>query len=97
MQTRFDLVFSYWIFVWFLLYNFKFVTYNPKFVLMLGIIENIIVFILMLILGSNYTTLFYFIIINLCIKIWPYYTIRKTYITYKDIYASVILFSIYYV
>jgi len=95
MQKRFDLVFSYWIFFWFLLYIFKFVTYNPKFMLILGLIENLILFIFMVYYGSNYKTLVYFIIINLFIKLLPYYSIRKTTIQYRDIYASLVLFLIY--
>jgi hypothetical protein len=37
---RFDLVFSYWIFAWYLLYMAKIIKYSPKLVIVLGIIEN---------------------------------------------------------
>lgn len=42
---RLDYVFSYWIFAWYLLYIAKITKYNPKFVLILGIIENSFTFI----------------------------------------------------
>ena len=32
MNLRFDLVFSYWIFIWYILYICHIVEYSPKFV-----------------------------------------------------------------
>ena len=45
---RADLVFSYWIFVWYLLYIFKVTSYNPKLYLLLGLIENLAYLFLMI-------------------------------------------------
>ena len=39
-RYRFDLVYSYWIFAWYLLYIFKIIPYNPKLVLIIGVVEN---------------------------------------------------------
>ena len=95
MQKRFDLVFSYWIFIWALLYKLKITKYNPKLLLLLGIAENMVVLVFMILFNSSYTNIFYFIIINIFIKIIPYYQLRKTRITYDDIYASIVVFLIY--
>ena len=92
---RIDLVFSYWIFIWYLLYAIHIVKYNPKFAIIIGIIENIFMFLTMIYFGSSYETLFYFIIINIFIKLIPYYTLIKTSITYNDIKVTLLLFLIY--
>ena len=95
MLYRIDLVFSYWIFVWYLLYLMHIIKYNPKFAISIGIIENIFMFLIMIFFGSSYETLFYFIIINIFIKLIPYYTLIQTNITYRDIKATILLFLIY--
>ena len=38
--------FSDWIIIWFILYEFKIIKYNPKFAVLFGIIDNIIGFII---------------------------------------------------
>jgi len=86
---RIDLVFSYWIFGWFLLYLGKFTSFSPKFALILGLIENIIMWILMIIYGTPLFTIGYFILINLFIKIIPLWYLRKEYIQLNDIYATI--------
>ena len=62
---RADLVFSYWIYIWFILYVLKFTKYSPKFPLILGVIDNLIMLVLMILYGTSSRTIFYFIIINL--------------------------------
>ena len=47
MALRIDLVFSYWMFFWYILYAFKLTKYSPKFIIGLGIIENFIMLLLM--------------------------------------------------
>jgi len=92
---RADLVFSYWIFVWYILYKFKLTKYSPKFALFFGIIDNIILLFLMIWFGSNKRTIFYFILINSLIKLLPYYTLIKEKIKLSDIYFTCILFLIF--
>jgi hypothetical protein len=48
MDYRFDYVFSYWIFAWFLLYEFGYTSYNPKIALIIALIENIGILCLMI-------------------------------------------------
>ena len=92
---RFDLVFSYWIFAWYLLYILNFTKYSPKFAIMIGIIENIVLLIFMSLNGANRRTIGYFILVNTFIKLLPFYTLRHDTIRVKDIQATVILAIIY--
>lgn len=92
---RFDLVFSYWIFAWYLLYMLKFVKYNPKFAIMIGILENIVLLIFMSLNGANRRTIGYFILVNTFIKVLPFYTVRDDTIKVKDIQVTLMLFIIY--
>ena len=92
---RTDLVFSYWIYFWFILYALKITTYSPKFPLILGLIDNLIMLVLMLVYGTSKRTIFYFIIINTLIKIVPLYYLRNQPLKMKDIWFTVILFIIF--
>ena len=95
MALRFDLVFSYWIFFWYILYILHFTKYSPKFIIGISIIENIFMLFMMIRSGSNRRTITYFIIINALIKVLPYYTLRKERIQYQDILATIIYFIIF--
>jgi signal transduction histidine kinase len=95
MKLRIDLVFSYWIFVWFLLYIFHYTNYNPKFALLVGAIDNTIMFLLMLYFGTKWTTIFYLLLINLFIKMLPLYYLQKDKIRIKDILFTIVLFIIF--
>lgn len=92
---RFDYLFSYWIFVWYLLYFFRITKYNPKFVLICGIIENIILLFFMIYYKTNLNVIIFFIIGMFIIKIIPTYTIWNTIIKRRDILFTFILFFIY--
>ena len=65
---RIDYIFSYWIFLWWILYMLKIVKYNPKLAILLGIIENSVILIHK-IAYKKYCSLLPFIIINTIIKI----------------------------
>lgn len=90
-----DLIFSDWIFFWFILYVFKITTYSPKFPLILGLIYNIIMLVLMLMYGKSKSTIFYFIIIITMIKVLPLYYLRNEVVIMKDILFTIILFIIF--
>jgi hypothetical protein len=95
MLLRIDLVFSYWIFMWYIIYLNKLTKYSPKFILGLGIIENIITFIFMIYFGATVGTLISFTLINIVIKIIPFYTLLNQTIQIQDINATILLFFIY--
>lgn len=92
---RGDLVFSYWIYVWYILYAFKFTMYSPKFALILGVIDNLIMLVFMLLYGTSRRTIFYFIIINTLIKVVPLYYLRNEDIHTRDVYFSGGLFLLF--
>ena len=95
-MIRPDFIFSYWIFVWYLLYISKIVTYNPKIFLFLGMIEGIIVFCVLLTKIPLSSVIKYLIVISI-IKFIPYFTIRNRVIHYNDIVFSLFLFVVYHV
>ena len=92
---RFDLVFSYWIFTWYLLYVLKFVKHSPKFAILIGITENILFLFFMSVNGANKRTVFYFVFINTLIKGLPFYTLREESIKTKDVTTTLTLFGVY--
>ena len=90
----FDLIFSYWIFIWFLFYYFKIIKYNPYLLLILALLSNIYSFV-MLIYYKNYYKAILFLIVNLLIKVLPIYLLKDTKIRKKDIYFSIIYILAY--
>jgi hypothetical protein len=92
---RFDFVFSYWIFAWYLLYMAKIVQPSPKLVILLGIIENTALLLGMILYGSNLRTISSFILINIFIKLLPYYSLRQEKIKSSDWKPTVIVFLLY--
>jgi len=90
-----DLVFSYWVYVWYVLYVFKLISYSPKFVLILGVIDNIFMLIMMLLYGTSKKTIVYFIIVNTLIKVVPLYYLKNEQINRMDIYFTCGLFILF--
>jgi hypothetical protein len=78
-----------------MLYIYKFTQYNPKMLLKIGILENVILLWMMFSFGTKTETIFKFILINTFIKLIPLYTIINTTIHIKDIIAGIVLFIIY--
>ena len=90
---RVDFIFSYWVFIWYLLYIFRITNYNPLFALYLGLFENLFTIGLMLYNRSKYTILF---LINvLLFKGIPIYTLRKLSFSVNDVFRTILLFCIY--
>jgi hypothetical protein len=96
-MVRIDFIFSYWIFLWYLLYIFKIISYNPKFAILCGFIENIIILSLMFYYGTKKKLILLFFIMFTLLKIIPLYSIWNTKITEIDIIATIVLFIIYLV
>jgi hypothetical protein len=94
---RVDFVFSYWIFVWYLLYEFCVTTYNPKIALVLGIIHNTIMLLFMFYYKNDWVHIFTFFFINFFIKVVPLWTLQHDAYQWKDFYALVVYFMIYIV
>jgi drug/metabolite transporter (DMT)-like permease len=92
---RADFVFSYWIYVWYILYRFHWTKESPKFALLLGLLYNVLMLILMIYYGSSYTTIFMFLVINTVIKIIPLIYLREETIQGKDWLATLVLFGVF--
>jgi hypothetical protein len=101
-------MFSYWIFAWFLVYyiiqnisnpnDFIFIKtkLNPKLSLILALIENIFLFIFLLIQNTKTYILLTFIITTFLFKIIPIYLLYDLTIQLpNDIITFIVLFAIY--
>ena len=95
-MIRPDLIFSYWIYLWYILYIFKVVKYNPKLAIICGMIENLVIFLLMCIYNTKKILVVLFIIMFFILKLIPLYTIWNVDIKLKDdIINTSLLFIIY--
>jgi hypothetical protein len=90
-----DFIFSYWIFAWYLLYEFKYIKhkYSPKLALIIALIDNMILLLLMVIYNNNIIYILLFCLVQLCIKIIPLWRLRNNNI--YDLKSLFILFIIY--
>jgi len=99
MLIRPDFIFSYWIFAWFLLYFFKVTTYNPKYLLLLGVLENLMTIIIGLYFRTSTIYIVYFIFIMIIMKVIPLYISwnNKNNFTSlrRDLVASIFIFVLY--
>ena len=95
-MVRPDLIFSYWIYLWYILYIFKVIKYNPKFAIICGMIENLIILLLMCIYNTKKILIVLFIIMFFILKLIPLYTIWNDKIQLNDdIKNTSLLFIIY--
>lgn len=93
-------IFSYWIFIWFLLYYFGIIKYNPILILIIGYIITFFEFIYLIIKKISYYNGIKFFIINVIIKLIPIILIfrmnkYKLEINIRDIYVSIYLIFTY--
>jgi len=87
--------FSYWIFIWYILYVLHLIKYNPKIGLLFSLVANILLLLLMICYKTTTHLVLLLLFVMLFEKIIPLYTIWNTKIIRQDIYFFVILFSIY--
>ena len=90
-------IFSYWIFVWFILFYIGLTKYNPLFILIIGYIFTLFEFIYLIIKKTSRYNLIKFMIINIIIKFIPILLIIKFPLRFdlKDIYISIYLIFFY--
>ena len=80
---------------WYVAYMVKFTDYIPKFALIVGILENLVVLFYMIRFGSNFRTISRYMGVNAVIKVLPLYTVRNDPIRIKDIIATAVYFLIF--
>ena len=95
-MIRPDLLFSYWIITWYVLYVINVIKYNPKFWLIIALLSNLYN-LYFLIYFKRYYILFVFTIFIFILKGIPLWTLRHTKLQINDIIAGSILFLIYYI
>ena len=88
-------MFSFWIVVWYVLYELSVTTFNPKIPLVLGVIHNTILLLIMFYYKNDWIHIVTFCLINLCIKGIPLWTLRHDAYRWKDLYALVVYFILY--
>lgn len=90
-----DLIFSDWIFAWYLLYAFRIVKISPKFALIIGLIENLIMLSLVVVYGRHTVTAFQFAGVIFLIKIIPLYYLRNERIKTVDLIYTGLIFILF--
>ena len=90
-------IFSYWIFIWFILYYLGLTKYNPLFLLLVGYIFTLFEFIYLIINKTSKYNLIKFFLINILIKFIPILLIIKFPLRFNldDIYVSIYLIITY--
>ena len=88
------LIFSYWLVLWYVLYELRYVKYNPKFWLIFALVINIFELFGMLYF-KRFFMAFTFLIAITIIKIIPIFLLRNTVIYNRDIIFGLLLFIIY--
>jgi len=95
MIIRPDFIFSYWIFIWFLLYKVDLIQYNPKKAIILAIFFNVIICMYMIYKKIKKYSLVKFISINAIIKIIPLLYIYDTKTDVNDDYFLLFISCLY--
>jgi hypothetical protein len=88
-------VFSNWLFFWFVLYAFKFTTYNPKLILELALLHNFIILFYKILITENTCYNATFVCGMIFMKVLPLYVIRETKINCYDVRMSVFIYSLF--
>jgi hypothetical protein len=97
IKYRLDLVLSYWIFIWYLIYFFGYIKADPKLALFLALILNVIMIIYRIFISRiTLIRLIIFIVIQIIIKIIPLYTLRNVKINFVEDIKGVILLTLLY-
>lgn len=91
---RLHSLFSNWIIVWYILFIVNVTEYNPKFILIIALLQNSIGLIYKLLFDYIHNA-FILAIIIIFMKLIPLYTIIHTKIKIKDILFTIFLFILY--
>ena len=94
MVSFFEL-FSTWIFIWFILYYFKFISYSPKFWIIFITIYAVLSIIYMMYIKLKMNYIFIIIVSTLLSKLIPLYLIKNNSMIIKDILLGFLLGILY--
>ena len=91
---RFEFLFSYWVFIWYILYKIKITSYNPKLALLFVLFVHIIImFVMIYYLNNIINIIIHCIIPIIFIKIIPLITLKNN--NKYEIYPLIFLFIFY--
>jgi hypothetical protein len=90
-----DLFFGYVVFSWFIYYFYGWISYSPKFALIIGLFESIIMFNILLSQNTNNQKILHFIFLTVISKAIPLYLLRNQTIQKRDIKMTFFVFFIY--
>lgn len=107
-NLRIDWLFSYWVYVWFLIFYFTMGVrnspsamyiqryLNPTLALYFALFENILTFVYIIMVNPEIIIVVKFLLMMLVIKILPIYLIRDKKIHFtNDIYTLILIFGLY--
>jgi hypothetical protein len=90
-----DLLLSNWIFIWFILYLCKIITYSPKLIILIGFVITIGMLFHLFINKAPKYNIFKFATLNLIMKAVPLIILYNISIIYNDFIFSTFIFIIY--
>ena len=89
-----DYIFSYWIFLLFVVYLIYPTKYtNPTILLTIGLIEQILSILYFIYIGVKWSTIFIFFIIMFSIKIVPLYLLRRSKDKWNPVFSLCIILA----
>jgi hypothetical protein len=91
---RFDFIFSYWLFAWFLV-HLVLQGPSPKFWLWFGVLSEMVVFAIHIFYHSPAPLVLFFVFYQILIKGIPLWMLRNETIRLRDVAAGVFLFLVY--
>lgn len=94
-MIRSDFIFSNWILIWFILYWCKITQYNPKAVIIIGVIENWVTLLLTIYYKTRAIYIFYFLGLIVFFKMLLLYLIWNTRFSMKDYIATILVIIVY--
>jgi hypothetical protein len=89
-----DYIFSYWIFLLFVVYLIYPTKYtNPTILLTIGLIEQILSILYYIYIGVKWSTLFIFFVIMFSIKIVPLYLLRRSKEKWNPVFSLCVILA----
>ena len=94
-MIRIDYLFSYWIFIWSVLYILKLVSFNPKFALTIALLENVIKICTMIYYKIPWDKIVFFCIAIFFVKVLPLWSLRNYPYTKSQFMYTIVAFVMY--
>ena len=91
-----DLLFSYWLLLWYILYRYKVTIYSPKIWFIIALIYIGLATIYMLYIKINLVFISIFLCISFFVKVIPLYIIRKDKYKTNDFLFGLLIAFIYW-